>query len=343
MPVADLLIVNGDGAAGAVEAAGLARGPGESEGSGETGGQRVLVLRDVLSCGSLRDADMARDLQSWRVAREEFWRKVWRDARRVGWVDEPFGAVARLPDNVYGEAETLARADRVLVGVGAGLSDQLMLAFLVAWFERLDLEPSRLRVADIARGWNGRPDAIPAGLPHLDARALSQAWSPRALEDSEWKALAAFWDDYAGGNEMIHQRWAMSPDAGGDAGVPSILESARMAWASRFPAPPDHLAGWDRALLQASSSQAIPLRDVIGGALQNNDVPADPVGDLMLLHRIVSLSGTPAERAWWTLGRPRGQDTSCVLTARGAQILGSGTGAAGDPRARDWIWGLAPV
>jgi hypothetical protein len=335
-----VLVVNGDGAAGALRAAGLANDVTEADQS--AAGPTLLVLRDVLSCGSLGAARLSRGLGAWQEAREAFWRRVWADALHWGWVDEPFGAVARLPCNLYREIDSLERADTVIACVGAGLSDQLMLAFLAAWFGQPGLDSRRLQVAAYLEPGVGSTGAPPAGLPHLDPQALAAAWAPRPLGQDERRTLEAFWDDYALADEAARKRWL---EAGGSAArgrhAPT-LAAARGAWASRVPAPPGDLAAWDRALLEASSTDALPLRAVLGQALRANGVHADPVGDLVLLHRIAMLSNPSDERAWWTLGAPGGPATSCALTAYGASLIGFNSRASADSRTSDWLRGLEP-
>jgi hypothetical protein len=334
-----VLVVNGDAAAGALRAAGLVNDSTET--SRITSGARpsLLVLRDVLSCGSLRDANLSRSLEAWQEAREAFWRRVWADALHWGWVDEPFGAVARLPSNLYAEAEALEQADRVIACVGAGLSDQLMLAFLVAWFDVLGLDDRRLWVAAYVQP--GAPGEPPAGLPRLDPEALAAGWSPRSLGMDEWRKLGDFWADYGLGDEPARNRWLGREGVSVSGGLAPTLATALAAWASREPAPPGGLAAWDRALLEAGSPDPLPLRAVLGRALRSSGVRADPVGDLVLLHRIVMLSNRSDERAWWTLDAPGEADTTCALTAYGTSLRESGSQASSDPRTRDWLQGLA--
>ena len=124
---------------------------------------------------------MRRNLRDWRLPRESLWRQVWLDGRRWRWLEAPFESVARLPRNHYLEVEALAQANRVIVCAGAGLSDQLMLAFLVTWFEHLGLDARHLQVADYHDARRLDLDVPSAGLPHLDPEALSAGWSPRTL------------------------------------------------------------------------------------------------------------------------------------------------------------------
>ncbi len=333
-----LLIVNGDGAAGALEAAGLV---GKGPGTQVADERRLVVLRDVLSCGSLQGVVLTRDLSDWRNHREAFWRRVWSDGLRWRWVQGLFGSVARLPDNLYLETEALAQADRVIACAGAGLSDQLMLAFLVAWIEHLGSDAPQLQVADYHDARRVDLDAPPAGLPHLDPEALAAGWSPRALGADEWRMLLAFWADYVRADDAARERWLAPVAPDGERHAAPTLTTARAAWRSRLSAPPGHLAAWDRALLESSSSEARPLRMVLGHAMRSVAVPLDPVGDLVLLHRIVMLSDPSDGRAWWRLGEPAGPETPCALTAYGAALLQHGSRAAADPRTTDWLSGLA--
>ena len=343
MSATTLLVVNGDAAAGALEAAGLA-GEGLPPHHAAANAERPLVvLRDVLSCGSLRHAALTRDLQAWRRVREAFWRRVWADGRRWGWVEEPFGAVGRLPANLYREAEAVEKADTVIACVGAGLSDQLMLAFLVAWFEHLEQDEGRLHIAAYLEPGRAADEAPPAGLGHLAPEELATGWSPRPLGAAERRELGAFWKDYGSAKDGGGKPWAPPEEALGQGAPDSLLSAARSAWASRAAAPPDHLAAWDRALLQAMSLEARPLRAVLGRALRAPAVQCDPVGDLVLLHRIVMMSDPSRGAPWWRLGACAGAETPCALTAYGASLLRSGTRAAADSRTSDWLRGMASV
>lgn len=339
MSVKTVLVANGDGAAGALRAAGLV---GDQSGTTRPETERrVLVLRDVLSCGSLQGAALSRDLLAWSEAREAFWRRGWADGEQWGWVDEPFGAVGRLPDNLYGEAQALERADTVIACVGAGLSDQLMLAFLVAWSEHLALDESGLQVAAYLDRGKGEPGAPPAGVPHLDPEDISARWSPRPLAADERQALRAFWFDFVRGDAAARASWTEPAEQDPWGTLMPGLAVARSAWAARTPSARGHLAAWDRALLESSSLAPRPLRTVLGQAMRSPEVQGDPVGDLVLLHRIVTLSEPSDEGAWWRLGAPRGVETSCALTPHGAELLESASEAAADPRTGDWLRGLA--
>src|SRR5439155_2353955 len=107
----------------------------------------VVVLRDDLACGPLRNW---RDLESWRAGRLAFWAEVdsIRDTSAKAGDSWPKGDLLGGPDR-------LAKADEIILWVGTGLADQLMFASMPQLLRALHVGPEKLRVVQFhvnARG-----------------------------------------------------------------------------------------------------------------------------------------------------------------------------------------------
>ena len=102
---------------------------------------QVLVNDDMLSCGP---APATTDLGAWRAAREGYLKEICRES-----ADFSFDAFAA--DGLLMNAERLRQERAIAVWAGVGLPDQLLLAWVVFLFDRLDLDPSKLAIVQFEK------------------------------------------------------------------------------------------------------------------------------------------------------------------------------------------------
>jgi hypothetical protein len=296
--------------------------------SGRASADAVLVLHDVLSCGPLPWPEPAHASPPWQAVREQFWRRVWSSATAVGWLETSFAGFFHKSANLYDAGRRLQGADEVVVCAGSGLSDVLCLAFMVEWAQSLSLDSAKMSVARMAE----RPgDVPPVCLPHLSPAALAERWRPAPLSPADRSLLHAFWRAWVGRD--------LAAFTGRVEVSPAWLQPSLDAWSRRQPAADRGLAAWDERLLTAALDPETTLGSVIGEVLRGSAGDADPVGDLVLLHRLASLANEDGGESWVRLGAPRGRETPCGVTSAGRAAL---EGAAGDGgRALDWARALA--
>ena len=96
---------------------------------------RLLVFRDVLSCGP---SGKFIDIKSWQNQRLSFWSDVCSSNC------EEIQSVEKRPRDFYTHFSEFRSARECKLWVGTGLSDQLLLAFIVYLFDILKLDFNRL-------------------------------------------------------------------------------------------------------------------------------------------------------------------------------------------------------
>ncbi len=296
--------------------------------SGRASADAVLVLHDVLSCGPLPWPEPEATSPAWQAVRERFWRQVWSSATAVRWLETSFAGFFDKPANLYDAGRRLQGADEVVICAGSGLSDMLCLAFMVEWAQSLSLDSARMSVTSMAERPGDKP---PVCLPHLSPAALAERWRPEPLGPADRSLLQWFWRAWVGRDLPAFTRRVTGA-------TPAWLQPALDAWSRRQPGPDRGLAAWDERLLTAVLDPEATLELVIGNVLRGSAGDADPVGDLVLLHRLVRLATDDGGEPWVRLGAPRGRETRCGITSAGRAAL---EGAATGGRALDWAKALA--
>src|SRR4249919_1652507 len=121
--MANLHLFTGDAAADTVRTA-LKIPPGD-----------YLIQHDVISCGPLHDFASR---EAWIAERFGFWAGLINDSTLEG-----------FPNDLVDEAKRLGNADKLILWVGAGLSDRLLLPAVIrlAALESIELPP--IEVAEI--------------------------------------------------------------------------------------------------------------------------------------------------------------------------------------------------
>ena len=306
-----LHLVNGDSAAGALVASGLARPP------------QVLVLHDVLSCGRLAPLAKAPDDPAWLRSREDYWRAVWSSARSLGLVERAFPAFYDKPRNIYTAREALLEADRVILYGAAGLSDRLHQALMLAWLKGLGVSAARCWLAFCEGAGDDSP---PRGLAHRTPAQLAAELNPAPATPAQGQLLAQFLEGYTGDDPQVLDALRQS--------APAWLAPALTAWFHRWPGPLG-LDAWDERLLRVIAAGADRLPRVLGGVLNAHAGDPDPVGDLVLAHRLQRLASQ--ERALVTLAPNREASPSVHLSEAGRAVL---RGEAIARPSEDWIGGI---
>jgi hypothetical protein len=295
-------VVQGDTAAGSFIQA-MSPKPGE-----------LLAHRDVLSLGPLPPL---RSLEQWSRVRQEFW-----DAIAEG---DPPGLIEYESGILVSEA-SLRDADSILLWLGVGVAEQLLLAWLI---QLLTLSQSRaeVRVAQFTDAWGVgllKPERIKS---HPPIEVLSS--EVVAELERYWAALT-------------------SPDPGGLLSVVSAgdvhLPHFRSALQTLLRRYPDHQTGlgrWDAELLKYVRERGPRVVRVLGWTMGDN-FDADLVGDGYLFSRLLQL-GSPgrAHPLVSISGDPTNMRTCEVsLTAAGHAVLDGRANAIELNGIDDWVLGV---
>ncbi|MDF2233441.1 hypothetical protein P2H44_12850 [Albimonas sp. CAU 1670] len=288
-----LLLALGDGACGALAAAGR---PG------------AAALRDEISCGPLPPLDGPADDAAWAGARAAAWRATLDGPpvpEAIEGVPEPEQAI---PADLATLRRALAEAGTVEFAMAASLQEILALAFLARLagqegaLDRLHVrvhagpeaaDPVASALGDGAGGASGGLATLPPAL--LAAAPPARPVAPMA------EALAEIWAAAASDPTDLPRLAARAPGAWPLPGVAAAL-AARLA---RFPSAESGLAREDALLLAAAGDDWTPARKILGAALRANVGP-DRLGDLWLAKLLGELADpeiAPPALEWKGAGR----------------------------------------
>lgn len=292
-------LFNGDAAAGA-----------HREHVGKLTQEGMLICRDVLSVGPL---DSEFEVDTWSRMRAAFWTEVLDGDDFDGPVS--FGANSR---DLYANLMELASAHEIRVWAGMALSDQVLLAFVAHFAQRLDIE-DRVTVVQLSDS-----QRLVRGLGSAPAEMLSEHPSAMTLEAEQisyssevWKAVCASTPERL--IALMHEPSTALP----------LMRAALDVLPSRYPDVRTGLSGWDQRLLAAVAnggsteiSAARVIGDVMSAEISNEDSLAlDTVGDSWLYYRLRSLGRS-------SLAQPLVEANSLTAPMRAANYRLSEAGRA---------------
>lgn len=302
-----LHIVNGDSAAGSLKAAlHLSR-------------DRILVNEDMLSCGPAPATD---DLGVWRSARERYLKEI------MASPDFSFGEYAA--DGLLTNAERLRQERAVAVWVGLGLPEQLLLAWVVFLFDRLELDLSKLEIFQFE---TLRPTQNVLSLGELspeDIRDYKPA--PHQLSPAEADELRHLWKVYTSDDPA-----ALSSYVAGSSAMP-IAHRAIRELLYRYPDVRSGLRVWDECLLRHTLDKGPRAVRVIGHTL--GSMSLDWLGDMHLFRRLVGMADVRSPLISLTGSRESMRDCEVRLTSFGHDVLAGNANTVQENGIDDWIGGV---
>jgi hypothetical protein len=251
----------------------------------------ALIQHDVISVGPVKPF-ASRD--EWIRTRDDFWDTV--------------GAAAELeefPHDLVIEAERMRDASRLVLWVGAGLSDRLLLPSVLALAEILKIDLPPIEVVEITShpslkvpvlGWGmlrsediGQPKRTPVSLEaHIRAK---RAWA--ALTSST-------------PTSYLHALDTLDEDEPLLVAMSTLIE--------RYPDTVRGLSHWDATLIASIPDAGSDAFNVIGGAFGANHHHLDPVGDVYLFWRLQRLAGAALREPLLTLTGDLGAMRHCRVT-----------------------------
>jgi hypothetical protein len=300
-----LHVVCGDVAAGSLRQAGVCE-PAS-----------IVIQHDVLSCGPLAPFG---SLDEWRRTREEFWK---------GPLFEEF------PDGLLFQADELTRADEIVMCVGVGLSEQLVL-------------PSTLRIAELAGAADVRCFTAQlmrssvtgveiTGLGMLAPQQLRDGFGPEPVTAAGRAELRKAWDAVV----SPHPAALIDFVNTGEPVFPLLRQALRWMF-SKFPDVETGLNAWDTALLRHARDHGPRVVSVLAETIIAGADWLDPVGDWHLFDRLRRLANPALPHPLLTLSGDLSSLRDCRVTVTGAgqDILAGRTGFVTLNGIDDWVGGV---
>jgi hypothetical protein len=283
------------------------------------------VNHDVLSCGPLTPLT---SLAEWQRLRETY-------QRTLDYADRPpFSFASQGRPDLVTSAPVLREAAAIVLWVGTGVAEQLLLAWVVQLLRLLQIDPARLRVIQFTQH-PASPEFEVYGLGLLDTAALA-AHPPAVGVDDETRArLERAWaavtaptpDDLAA---LVAERSQAVP----------LLERSLASLLLRFPSATRGLSHWDTELLRHTAERGPLAVRVIGHTLGQSLETRDLVGDTYLFGRLRYLADPSRPRPLVTLlgpGQLRGARVD--LTDTGRAVLAGTLNAVSANGIDDWVGG----
>lgn len=261
----------------------------------------LLVNHDPLSCGPLPALE---SLEEWQRVREHYFRSLY-----------PRGGDSSLTydSDLLTNAEVLRDAKSIVLWIGTGTDEQLLLAWTVQVLRAVSADPSRLHVIQFdhepTKGFEIvslgvlNPDQLRA---HPPAAALTResiaeidaAWSAATATDPQ--ALLAF--------------------ASGSSGALPILRRSLKSLVFRFPDLNTGLNCWEAELLKYTRDRGPSVAKVIGYTLTHDMGYPDCVGDGYLFARLRHLADSNLPHPFLSL-------TGSGISIRGSEVMLTHDGA----------------
>src|SRR5215813_3257020 len=138
----------------------------------------LLAFDDDLSIGPLQAFSSAAE---WRALRDGYWASLPLDPELSP------DRYERAPFDLIDNADALRSCESIVLWIGAGLAEQLLLAWLVQLLHLLTVDPSRLTIIQYER--LGRQRAEIVGIGELNADHVRAHPPARPLDPTEIEEL----------------------------------------------------------------------------------------------------------------------------------------------------------
>lgn len=241
---------------------------------------RMLIDNDNLPYGPLASYDSA---EKWQAAREAFWLEL---PDRLDF-DDYDNAPGKFPARLEAEKDRLTNADTIYLWLGPLLSEVLLQGFVLTIFDRLRIDPARLRLVDLS------PVRSPLGaepsIASLSCKYLEQIGPWRGLDDGLRTACMDVWQAVT---DPV-------PDGligiGAGSVYPDPVRNAAKAYMARYPSTASGLGFWEHLALGKCKDRQQKVARVVAEVLGDSLDLADWPNDRWLFHRLKQM-GDPALR-----------------------------------------------
>lgn len=284
----------------------------------------LLVHTDVLSCGPTPPCE---SLEQWRTLRAAYWDSI-------PGLGGPWQSGDRTPE-LLANLERLRTADSIVLWVGLGSAEQLLLAWTVQLLKLTGGETyGRLSVVQFTRIEDRGQDVWGVGL--LNTEQIGAHPAPELLAPDAVSELDRCWASIT----SPEPTQLLSLLSEGSARLPFLRPSLRRL-VDRYPDHQMGLSRWEAELLKYVAEKGPRVASVIGHTLGYN-LDSDLVGDAYLFSRLHRLADPRLPRPLVTLsGDPmiiRGCEVA--LTDAGAAVLAGHANAVELNGIDDWVFGV---
>ncbi len=288
--------------------------------------ERLLVHRDDLSCGPLRDFD---SLATWTALRQDFWNVV-----NPAWADEDFrhsydhSVLSDQPRTL----ERLLDAPAIYLWAGNELHDQLFVIFTIRLIEGTGADPARIHLVPLEALAHHKLPYISVGC--LCPDDLRQHPEPVQMSAAHLATYRAAWTAIT--NDTPEALIEMAGN--GTATVPRILSNLL----KRYPTCETGLSLWDSMLLAHTGANGPSAIRVIAEVLCDIWETGDSTGDGYLFYRLKQMASTRNPQPLLQLQGPADsyREAEVTLTDFGQAVLEGRASAYPTNPIDEWIGGV---
>lgn len=314
---ASINILNGDSAAGSFKVAFRSKN------------DDMLIFRDVLSCGPVKEYINS---DEWQLYREHFWSKVCADDVHSM---KTFSSMAR---DFYTHFHDIENRNQCKLWLGTGLSDQLLLAFVVKLFEIFNFDYNKLNIYQFEtyKNSNGHVYQV-QGIGLLNPEQIQKQANPFKLTADQIKYNLSVWEAYTQPIpeliiRLINENNETMP----------LLKKAISCLYNRFPKSSNGLTDWDESLLKGSLIEGPKAHMIIGFSMAAGMDGLDYCGDSYLYHRLKNLAKPSLNKPLLKINpmNKSMKETQVGITEFGKLALENKVNVITENGIDDWIGGV---
>lgn len=284
-------------------------------------GDRLVIDRDVLSCGPTLHCD---DVQAWRSMRRAFWDTV------------PEHRAEATGFGLLDEGERFRKAEWITIWAATGLNEQLFIAHVLHRIEEWGVDFGNVCLVRFET-LRDRPSTRVVGTGELNEQHMSEHPEPVRISDATRQDYRAAWAALTSPDPTLIERFGEKHPGAND-----WLKQAMQLLLRRFPNKQSGMAWWDFALLSEVRSRGPRAARVIGYTIGNAIHEPDLVGDLYLFGRLLRLGDPrlPAPLLEVAGDRMDMREVEVTLTSFGRDVLdGTASNYPTNP-IEDWASGV---
>lgn len=312
-------IVNGDSAGGTIRQA-LGLNPPSD----------LLISHDLYSCGPLLAIGSP---QEWHKTRLSWWLTLYAEqGEKVSSED-----LCR-PAELIEHAEAIRSCEVIMLWIGTGLADQLLLAFVVQLLRILDVATSRLQVIqyDCLEGYGPRLGLV-IGTGELNGDQFRSHPAPRSIEDRDIDVINAAWTAL-----IAPEPEALLSFCSSDGGPLPFLTRAVRSLLLRYPDYRSGLSIWDHTSLQYTLENGPKASQIVGHTMAHDWSQPDWPGDIYLYSRLQRLGAPCLTTPLVSFNAPNRpmRETTVTITDAGRAVLNGEANAVALNGIDDWVAGV---
>ena len=289
----------------------------------------VVCVYDDLSAGPLCEL---RDVESWRAARLAFWDHV--DGPPGSPRERRIRIKSRSEHPIIPDPQRLIDANEIILWLGAGLEDQITLAWMPQYLRALGTSLKKLRIVQFERKPSG--ELIPR-LSVLTSAEMTMAPGPRELGKAEIEYLDRAWAAVTSPRPeaLVHMLGEESVP------LPLLLAAFRFLF-YRYPDVRSGINRHDAKLLAKTRDRGPAAAGVIAYSMMELGEEGDRAGDLVLWWRLRRLAdpALPYRALTMTGAKTTIRGSEVHLTAIGEQVARGELNFVELNGIDDWVGGV---